>query len=350
MNILILGNLGYIGPVLITHLRKSWPEAYLVGYDNAYFASCLLMDEVLPEVKLDKQYYGDVRDITTVVFEKEKFDVVIQLAAISNDPMGKTFEAPTFEINTSATEAIAVMAKNHGVRSFVFASSCSVYGMDGKKIKNESSELAPQTAYAKSKIDSEIKLNAIADDTFTVTCLRFATACGISPRIRLDLVLNDFVASALVNKRIDILSDGTPWRPLIDVKDMSRAIEWASNREAKNGGSFLAINAGADESNIQVRDLAYKVSEELGGIDVSVNSDASPDTRSYKVDFSLFKELASDYQPLMSLSDSINEVGERLMKIDLDKDFRKSSWMRLVYLNNLVNNSLIDSHLRWIVY
>lgn len=347
MKILILGNLGYIGPVLVKHLRKSFPESYLIGYDNAYFATCLLRDEILPEVKLDAQYYGDVRDFSSEFFEKEKIDVVIQLAAISNDPMGTSFETPTFEINTDATQEIAKMAKNSGVKSFVFASSCSVYGVGGDKIKNESSELSPQTAYARSKIDSEIKLNKIADDNFTVTCLRFATACGLSPRIRLDLVLNDFVASAITNKKIEILSDGTPWRPLIDVKDMSRAIEWALLRQANKGGCFLAINTGADESNIQVRDLAYMVSEELGNIDVTINSNASPDTRSYKVDFALFSELAEGYLPEMSLADSINEVAGKLVRMKIDSDFRKSGWMRLVHLNNLLKNELLNDQLRW---
>ena len=349
MKILILGNLGYIGPVLVKHLRRTFPESCLIGFDNAYFAACLLKDEVLPELNLNRQYYGDIRNISSEIFENEKFDVVIQLAAISNDPMGKTFERQALEINTHATEVTAKMAKKSGVKSFIFASSCSIYGIGGKKIKNESSELSPQTVYARSKIDSEIKLRNIADENFIITCLRFATACGLSPRMRLDLVLNDFVASAITNKKIEILSDGTPWRPLIDVKDMSRAIEWASSREADKGGCFLVVNVGADESNIQVRDLAYKVSEILGGIDVSINSDASPDTRSYKVDFSLFRELATGYLPELNLSDSINEIANKLARIKLDSDFRKSGWMRLVYLNNLLNKGLLDNQLRWVV-
>jgi len=156
-------------------------------------------------------------------------DAIVHLAAISNDPMGKTFEEVTDAINFRASVELARQAKAAGVRSFVFASSCSMYGMADDTPRKETSPLNPLTAYAKSKVSTETELQKLADKSFRVTCLRFATACGMSDRLRLDLVVNDFVACAVTSKNITILSDGTPWRPLIHVKDMARAFDWASS-------------------------------------------------------------------------------------------------------------------------
>ncbi len=256
MNILIIGNLGYIGPVVVNHMKQKYPHCNLYGYDIGYFSGNLLNPKrgLENESQLTAQYYGDVRKFNTELLNN--IDVVVYLAAISNDPMGKAFEEPTLQINQKCAFQIAEKCKEKGVKRFVFASSCSVYGLADQNAKNEHSELNPLTAYAKSKVNGEVELQALASDNFIITCLRYATACGISPRLRLDLVLNDFVASALVNKKIEILSDGKPWRPLINVKDMARAIEWASIR--KDGGNFLIVNAGSDEWNYQVVDLAQR--------------------------------------------------------------------------------------------
>src|SRR5262249_34403879 len=154
-------------------------------------------------------------------------DAVVHLAAISNDPIGHAYEEVTFDVNSRASVELARLAKDSGVGSFIFASSCSVYGSADDRPRTEQSELGPLTAYAKSKVRTEQGLRDLAGSGFRVTCLRFATACGMSDRLRLDLVLNDFVACALSAKRITVLSDGTPWRPLINVADMARAIEWA---------------------------------------------------------------------------------------------------------------------------
>ena len=164
------------------------------------------------------------------------------------------------------------------------------------------------TAYARSKVDTEKGIKKLASDDFVITCLRFATACGMSERLRLDLVLNDFVAGAITSNTIDILSDGSPWRPLIHVKDMARAIDWALARLSSNGGDFVSINVGSNTWNYQVKDLAYAVTEELPLIKINLNIDAPPDKRSYKVDFSSFQKLAPDYQPIMSLEDTVKEL------------------------------------------
>ena len=239
-------------------------------------------------------------------------DAVVHLAAISNDPIGNAFEDVTYAINHRSTVEVARLAREAGARAFVFASSCSVYGSAEDGMRSEGSELGPLTAYARSKVMSEHDLEALADDGFAVTCLRFATACGWSDRLRLDLVLNDFVAGAIASRRISILSDGTPWRPLIHVRDMARAIDWAVDREPADGGAFLAVNAGRDDWNHQVRDLAEAVARAVPGVDVTVNPDAPPDKRSYRVSFARFRDLAPDHQPAVDLEEAIAELRDGL--------------------------------------
>ncbi|WP_198172530.1 NAD-dependent epimerase/dehydratase family protein [Hymenobacter ginkgonis] len=275
-------------------------------------------------------------------------DALVHLAAISNDPMGNAYEAVTMEINHRAGIALARQAKAAGVRAFVFASSCSIYGMGGEDAKTETSGVNPLTAYARSKVASEQDLAPLADDDFVVTCLRFATACGWSDRLRLDLVLNDFVASAVATGEISILSDGTPWRPLIHVRDMARAIEWAIGRAAANGGHFLAVNAGSAEWNYRVKELAEAVAAALPGTRVHVNPAAAPDLRSYRVDFRLFAQLAPGHQPQHSLAATIAELHEKLLDMGFrDPNFRGSRLMRLRVLATLREQGKLTEQLTW---
>jgi nucleoside-diphosphate-sugar epimerase len=346
MKILITGNMGYIGPNVVRQLRRSRPEAQLIGYDTAYFSSALTSVEPLPERELNAQYFGDVRAMPPSLLAG--VDAVIHLAAISNDPMGKAFEEVTMDVNHKASVAIAHAAKKAGAKAFVFASSCSVYGFAEDGARTEDSSLNPLTAYARSKVAAEKGLKSLADTGFTVSCLRFATACGISPRLRLDLVLNDFVASALVLKRIDILSDGSPWRPLIDTKDMARAMDWAIDRPSAKGGKFLIVNVGSDPWNYQVKDLALAVQRALPGVEVSINKEAAPDKRSYKIDFSLFRELAPGHQPIHDLPGTVHELKAGLEAIGFaDTRFRDSRLIRLKVLNNLKHTGNIGDDLYW---
>ncbi len=342
MRIVITGNMGYVGPSVVRHLRAVYPHATLIGFDAGYFAPCLIDGLVLPECHLDAQYFGDVRDIRTDLLKDT--DAVVHLAGISNDPIGKAYERVTDEINAQATVRLAAKARQAGVRSFVFASSCSVYGCAESTPRSEDSELGPLTAYARSKVAAEMGLAGVASKNFTVTCLRFATACGYSPRLRLDLVLNDFVATALREGTVRILSDGTPWRPLIHVTDMARAIEWAIGRQ---GDWFLAVNAGCDEWNWQVLDLAQAVAARIPGVRVSLNRDAAPDKRSYRVDFARFRSLAPAHQPLMSLDAAIEDMVSKLQALDSRDWERREKFVRLAFLARLTEAGNIDSDLRW---
>jgi nucleoside-diphosphate-sugar epimerase len=347
MKILITGNMGYIGPCVIDRLRKSYPDSVLLGLDIGYFANCLTNADTLPERKVDVQYFSDVRNIANNFLDD--IDAVVHLAAISNDPMGNRFEKITFDINYHASFDLAKKAKHAGVKTFVYASSCSMYGAADEGPRSEKSPLNPLTAYAKSKVYTERALESLADKNFNVTSLRFSTACGMSDRLRLDLVLNDFVAGAVASNNITILSDGSPWRPLINIKDMARAIEWAIIRDKADGGMFLAINVGSDEWNYQVKDLADAVAKVIPGVDVSINKNAQPDKRSYRVSFKLFRKLAPDHQPQTDLVSSIEELRDGLVAMNFnDSDFRESRLIRLKMLMELQEKGLCNENLEWI--
>lgn len=347
MKILITGNMGYIGPCVVKRFRSSFPGARLIGYDMGYFADCVTNSEIFPECLVDIQYFADVRKLPPGFLED--VSAVVHLAAISNDPMGNKFEKVTFDINYRASVELARKSKEAGVRAFIYASSCSMYGSGDDKPRTEDSLLNPLTAYARSKVKTEQDLQQFADNRFKITCLRFSTACGMSERLRLDLVLNDFVASALACKKITVLSDGSPWRPLIHVKDIAKAIEWAIVRDPAEGGNFLAVNIGSDEWNYQIADLAETVAQILPGVDISINRNAVPDKRSYRVSFDLFRLLAPDYQPEMDLASAIKDLKDGLIEMEFnDPDFRNSRYIRLKMLTDLQSRGFFNDQLEWI--
>lgn len=347
MRILVTGNMGYVGPVLVRHLRGRFPDAELVGYDAGLFAHCLTTGGVLPETLLDVQHFGDIRDLPAALLEG--VDAVVHLAAISNDPMGDRYAGATDEINRGASVRLAKLAAEAGVGAFVFASSCSVYGFAEGGARAEGDAVNPLTAYARSKVGTEEGLQSLANGRMVVTCLRFATACGMSDRLRLDLVLNDFVAGAVTSGAVTVLSDGTPWRPLIDVADMARAIEWAIGRTGEQGGQVLTVNAGSGRWNLQVRDLAEAVAAAIPGTRISINTEAPPDKRSYAVDFGLFERLAPGHQPqvMLGVGESIARLrdGLRAMRFS-DGGFREGGHIRLRVLDGLEASGAIGADLR----
>ncbi len=346
MKILIIGNMGYVGPGTVEQLRGTYPDAELIGFDIGYFANHLTHTRILPEVRLNRQIIGDVRQFPAEILEG--IDAVVYLAAISNDPMGAVYEEVTMDVNYRSAVRIAGLARAAGVKSFVYASSCSIYGAADDYAKTETDALSPLTAYAKSKVAAEIGLAKLASKDFTVTCLRFATACGMSNRLRLDLVLNDFVAGAIVSKEINILSDGTPWRPLINVLDMALALEWGVGRKASNGGEYLVVNTGTSSWNYQVKELAQAVKSVVPGCKVTIRTDAPPDKRSYKVNFDLYKKLAPNHQPKRDLGVTIEELYNSIRGMRLsDTNFRDSNFMRLKILASLREQGLLNENLSW---
>jgi nucleoside-diphosphate-sugar epimerase len=346
MKLLVTGNMGYVGPAVMRQLRAAYPDACLIGLDTGYFAHCLTGADQLPECRADLQYFMDVRDVPPDVLSG--VDAIVHLAAISNDPMAKSYEQVTLDINYLASIRLAKLARQAGVQKFIYASSCSVYGFAEDGARNENSSVAPLTAYAKSKVYTERELEPLAGGDFRVTCLRFATACGMSDRLRLDLVLNDFVASAVASNKISILSDGTPWRPLINIQDMARAILWAMARNPDCGGDFLVVNIGCEEWNFQIRQLAEAVAAIIPGTEISIDENAQPDRRSYKVDFGLFKRLAPAYQPRFDIAKTISDLRNGLTAMHFqDQNFRSSWLIRLRELSALRERGLVDKQLYW---
>jgi len=348
MTILITGNMGYVGSVLVKHFMSNYDDIKIVGFDNGYFSDCLTGTTIEPESLIDHQYIGDIRNIDPNILKGVEH--IIHLAAISNDPIGNEFKEVTTDINFNSTINLAKLAVKYNVKSFTLASSCSIYGNGTNEARTEVCETNPLTAYAKSKIQSENKLQELANDKFKVTSLRFSTACGVSDRLRLDLVLNDFVASAYVQKKIQILSDGSPWRPIIDVLDMARAFDWGINRIIKESGNYLVVNIGQNKNNVQIKDLAYLVKEHFPEIEIEINANAEPDKRSYKVDFNLFNSLApKKYLPQESISSTIVRIKNSLERMKFsDKSFRESELMRLVKIKNLRIQNKLNHNLEWI--
>ena len=344
--ILVTGNMGYVGPSVVARLRESYPDASLIGLDAGYFAHCLTGCSAMPERSLHCQYFGDVRSIPPSLLDG--VDAVVHLAAISNDPIGNAYDDVTLEINHEATVRLASEAKAAGARSFVFAGSCSIYGVSSDAVATEDSPAQPLSRYAESKWLAEKGLRELVNDTFIVTSLRFGTACGMSDRLRLDVVLNDFVASAIATGTITILSDGTPWRPLIHVADMARAIDWAIARDREDGGAFLAVNAGSDQWNYRVRELADAVARAIPDVDVSLVGTGGPDRRSYRVSFERYQALAPDHQPEVDIRMAIEGLKEGLERIDFaDAEFRSSPFIRLFVLEGLRERGLVNDRLEW---
>jgi nucleoside-diphosphate-sugar epimerase len=341
---LIIGGAGYVGPVVLDCLRRSDPAAQIHGLDAGWFADQCDPHGPLPETRYDAFRLQDVRDVAQD--DLRGFSHVVYLAAISNDPMGGRFARLTEEINHYQAVRVATFAKAEGALGFVYASSASVYG-HADTVRTELTPPNPQTDYARSKLAAESGLAALATRDFHITCLRFATACGWSPRVRLDLVLNDFVASAITTGRIRMLSDGSAFRPLVHVQDMAKAVLWAINREAVLTDSFVCVNVGSDEWNYRIKDLAHAVAAQIDE-SVVVDTGAAADNRNYRVDFALWRALAPYHQPTTTLTQAVEELADNFRLLpDLTSDFRASHRVRLVRLEQLIEQGQLTKNLRW---
>ena len=276
------------------------------------------------------------------------FEAVVHLAALSNDPIGELDEALTYAINHEATVRLAELARSRGVERFVFASSCSMYGASGSGLPvDESAPLAPLTAYAESKVRSERSLAEMTSDDFSPVSLRFATAYGVSPRLRLDIVLNNLVGWALTTGAVRLQSDGTAWRPLIHVEDMAGAIAaaLAAPRDRIHGEAF---NAGASDANYIVRDLALMVAEAVGGVEVEFAEGAGADPRSYRVDFSKIAETLETFRPTWNAERGARQLVDAYRADAMDEaTFSGDRFVRLSRLKTLLDEGRLDAELRW---
>ena len=341
--ILITGNMGYVGSYLTKYLKKNMTNTLLLGLDTGLFGSQLNTNLPIPEVFCDQHIFKDIRNIDKT--DLKNIDKIVHLAAISNDPIGNQFETITNEINYEASKKLIQLACRSNVSHFVFASSCSVYGASDNKLRSEVDEVFPITAYAKSKIETEKFVLKKKFNDMLFTSLRFSTACGLSPRIRLDLAINDFVASAIVNKKIALNSNGLAWRPFIDVHDMSRAIHWALQRNNNDGGQKLIVNVGKNENNYLIKDLAEKIAKKINGVDLYLGKNSKQDKRSYKVDFTRYTELAKDFLPIKTIDNTIEDL---IMNINV-KNFDLSNQIRLNTINQLIKKNFISRDLKWLL-
>jgi nucleoside-diphosphate-sugar epimerase len=340
MRVLITGHDGYIGSVLTQVVRDAGHE--VAGLDSFLFQGCSLGPEPegIPSGRLD------IRDVE--VGDLRGFDAIIHLAAISNDPVGHLDPARTYEINHMASVSLGRLAKKAGVERFVFASSCSLYGAASQDaLLTESASFNPVSPYGESKVLAERDLSTLVDDEFSPIFLRNATVYGYSPRLRLDLVVNDLVAHAFTTGEVVIRSDGTPWRPLAHVEDVARAALAAieAPRETVHNEAF---NVGVTNENYQVRDIADIVTGVVSGSRVTYEEGGGPDTRSYRVDFSKAENALAGFEPRWTVSDGVRQLVEAYQLHGLNReDLSSPRFVRLRRIQELMRSGLLEASLRW---
>jgi nucleoside-diphosphate-sugar epimerase len=339
MRVLVAGDRGYIGAVLVPFLRTAGHA--VEGMDIGLYEHCDLGPA--PE-DVESRPRVDIREVEP--HHCEGYDAVICLAALSNDPVGHLNPAATYSINLDGTLRLAVAAKTAGVERFLFASSCSLYGSAGSQAVTEEAELFPVTPYGETKAIAERRLSGLANDSFSPTYLRNATAYGFSPRLRLDIVVNNLTAVALTTGEVCLESDGSPWRPLVHVEDICRSFV-AMMQAPREVVHDQAFNVGRDDDNVQVRDIAEIVRDAVPGSKVSFASEAGPDLRDYRVDFS---KLTSTF-PELNLRWDVPAGVDQLVRAYTEygfthTDFTSSTFVRLRRIQELLASGLIDDMLR----
>ncbi|CAN5895539.1 SDR family oxidoreductase [soil metagenome] len=337
--VLLTGHRGYIGSVMASYLVGQGYD--VVGLDTGYYDECTLIPDELtiPEIR------KDIRDVTAD--DVKSFYAVIHLAALSNDPIGNLDESWTADINHGGTVRLAELARDAGVRRFLFSSSCIMYGMSEAAVVDETAPLDPQTTYARSKVRSEEALRAMATDRFSPTYLRNGTVYGISPRMRLDTVLNDLVAQAVAYGKVTVFSDGKPWRPVIHVADIARSFVrvLAAPQEDIHNEAF---NNGAEHLNHQVMELAELAAGVVPGAQLVIEARPGADQRTYKADFAKFARTFPDFQWRRDAKGGAQELASRFVEVGLDADdYEGNRYVRLRRLNELRDSGRLVGALRW---
>lgn len=323
--ILVTGHLGYIGVHLVELLKAE--GHYVIGCDLNLFEGCAF--EKLPEP--DSEKLVDFRELE--IQDLTGVDVVMHLAAISNDPMGDLDPEITYGINREGTITLAEKAKAAGVPLFLFASSCSIYGKGDTLDIDESGKTSPLTPYAKSKIDAEVALENLSDDSFKTVSLRNATAYGTSPMLRIDLVVNNLLACAIAQNSLRVMSDGSPWRPLIHCRDIARAFIAFSHADLKQNS--LIVNVGGNQENYQVKDVVEKIHARIPSAEVVFTGEVGKDPRDYKVNFDLLSQVLPDFKLEYTLDKGIDELLEKYCTYNFSlEDFQGDQFVRLRTIKN----------------
>ena len=338
MHVLVTGHLGYLGTVLVPVLLDAGHS--VVGLDSDLYAGCTFTDGIadVPQLRLD------VRDVGAD--QLAGFDAVVHLAALSNDPLGDLDPQLTDAINGIGSVRLAELAKTAGVARFVFFSSCSNYGAAGDGLVDEQAELHPLTPYAVSKVYVEREVSTLADETFTPVFLRNATAYGVSPRLRCDLVLNDLVGWAFTTGRVLLRSDGTAWRPIVHAEDIARACAAALAAPA-DVVRAQAFNVGSTDQNYRIRELAEIVAETVPGARVEYAEGAAPDKRSYRVDFAKIGRALPDFVARWNARSGARELYDAYQRTGLTReDFEGSRYRRVDRIRSLSSSGELDSSLR----
>jgi len=342
MHILVTGNTGFIGPILT---RLAHEQGHTVtGLDVGYFKDCI--PEGMSDVAPDRQIWRDIRDVTAA--DVEGVDAIIHLAGLSNDPMGALNAQLTYDINLDSTIRLGRLAKAAGVQRFVFASSCSIYGAAGGSDAplDETAPFNPVSAYAISKVKSEEGLSDLADEAFSPVFMRNATAYGVSPRTRFDLVVNNLAGWAHTGQVIKVMSDGTPWRPLVHIEDISRAA-LAAAAAPRASVHNQAFNIGRNDANYQVRDIAEAVHAAFPTARLEITGETGGDSRSYRVNFDKARDHLPGFSAEWTLERGVDEIAAFLRNNGLrDQGFDSRLFIRLKQLQYGIDAGALDKDLR----